>query len=83
MIDIPLKRVEELEDDQKKIMIAMIRMISQDFGELHLGLEATEEALTELINEGLAKIAWDEENKTFAIMHYDFKTESYIIVKGE
>ena len=80
MLEIPLKRVQELDGDQKKIMITMIRTFCQEFAnELHLGLEGAEEALTELINKGLAKIFVDEEYDTFTLGYYDFKTESYMI----
>lgn len=84
MIEVPLKKCSELDGDQKKLMITMIRMLCKDLCNIsHLGLEATEEALTELIDKGLAKIAWDEDQGIFGLMHYDFKTESYIIGKGE
>ncbi len=80
MIEIPLKRVQELDGDQKKFMITMIRMLCQNFAhELHLGLEGAEEVLTELINKGLAKIMIDEEGDRFVLGYYNFKTESYMI----
>ncbi len=80
MLNIPLKRIQELDGDQKELMIHMIRTFCQDFAnELHLGLEASEEALTELINKGYIKIIWNEEKGIFYLTHYDFETESYVM----
>ena len=80
MLSIPLKRVQDLKGDQRKVMIDMIRILSRDICNVsHLGLEASEEALTELINKGYAKIIWYEEDGEFALSHYDFKTQSYMI----
>jgi hypothetical protein len=78
MLKIPSMKVQELQGDQKKIMITLIREFSKDLCNItHLGLEATEEGITELINKGLAKIIHDEEQGIFYLTYYNFKTESY------
>ncbi len=80
MLNIPLKRVQELEGDQKTMIINMIRLLCREFAnETHLGLEKSEEALTELINKGYVKIIWDKEKGIFYLTNYNFETESYVI----
>ena len=79
MLEIPRMRIQDLKGNEKRMMICLIRMLCKDIcNESHLGLEASEEALTELINKGLAKIFYSQENETFWVTYYDFKTQSYI-----
>lgn len=79
MIEKPKGTVGDLKGDTKKLMINLIREFSKDFAnETHLGLEGAEEALTGLIDKGLVKIIYDEEQGRFYLTRYDFKTESYI-----
>ena len=83
MIEKPIRKVADLKGDTKKIMITLIREFSKDlFKETGLGLEGTEEVLTEIIDKGSAKVSYNEEQGRFYLGYYDHNTQSYI-VKGK
>lgn len=84
MIEIPSMKVQDLKGDKKKMMVALIRSFSGDLCNItHLGLEGTEEVMTELINKGLFKIIYNGEQEEFYLTIYDFKTESYVRREGK
>jgi predicted nucleic acid-binding protein len=75
MIEKPKILFKNLQGNSKILLLAIIREFSKNVCS-ELGLEATEEAMINLIDEGFLKICTDEEDN-FWLELYDFSIEDY------
>lgn len=74
MIIKPSCKIQDLNGDARKLMLMLVRNFSRPVSKL-FGLETTEEAIIELINEGFLRVCSDEEN--FWLEIYDMPTQKY------
>lgn len=75
MITKPNRKINDLTGESRKLILTLIRSFSKNTGS-YLGLEATEEAMIELIDNGFLKICSDE-NDNFWLEIYDIEANIY------
>jgi len=76
MIEKPTMNVQDLEGNNRKIMLFLVRKFSKGLYK-HLGADKAEETLIELINNGKLKIAYEEDSQLFSLMVYNEQNDEY------
>jgi hypothetical protein len=76
MLNIPLIKFNSLDEDSRKFILCLIREFSKPVSNV-LGVEATEEAMIELIDSGFLQICMDENEEGIWLEIYDTVIKNY------
>ncbi len=75
--EIPNKKMEELDEDSRKLIFEILMPYASKMQKLNFGVEGSLEIMEGLINKGWIKILWDEENDSACVGIFNFKTGKY------
>lgn len=83
MKKIPKVKIKDLEGNEKKIMLLVIRYLCQPISK-YMGIDATEEAVIDLIDNGTLKVCLEDVDgsKKYVFYVYDEDKEKYVKNKG-
>ncbi len=78
-IVLPTCKIADLGEQERKVLLIIIREFTKTMPEAigMLGFDMTEETIMNLIDKGIIKIVYDEDNDGYYLRVYDFNQGRY------